>query len=335
MKNGHDDQRAAAAALLSTAVDEILAWESAHWRRAVAALEQFATGALSEPALRAALGDGDRERGRPPVPKGSGVVVLPLVGILTPRDSFATWLGFGTNVTAFINQLSAATADPSVRSIVVLVDSPGGMVGMVPEAAAAMRAARARKPVIVSVAGMAASAAYWIASNGTRLEATPSATLGSIGVFAERVSLVRRLHQDGIDVAVVSAGKYKAEGHEAIAMSAAERAALQVRVDETNAVFVGDVAAGRRVSAATVTEQFGQGRVVSATTARAVGMIDRVATVDETFAAVVSPEAAATVAQQRRELAQASAAPLRAAQAQRTLAGMRTALALRAMRAQD
>lgn len=80
---------------------------------------------------------------------------------------------------------------------------------------------------------------------------------------------------------LVSAGKYKAEGHPFAPLSDEARAALQRRVDECYARFVAAVAAGRGVSDATVREGYGQGRLLGARDALAAGMIDEIATLDD------------------------------------------------------
>ena len=163
-----------------------------------------------------------------------------------------------------------------------------------------MRVARTRKPVVASVAGMAASAAYTITSNATVIEATPSASVGAIGVITERVSLVKHLAQEGIDVTVVSAGRFKAEGHAATPMTGAEQQAIQRRVDGAYAWMVEDIAAGRSVPAATVRSGYGEGRLVEASDARGLGMIDRVATIDETIARTLASPTAFTAAMTAR-----------------------------------
>jgi signal peptide peptidase SppA len=320
-----DGLRAAASTFLARAGD-VVAWDERHCRHALGLLERFSAGALDAEALRAALGDGPARARPASAPKTTAV--LALTGVLTPADSFFSLFGLGTSVRGFLAELAAAVADPAVRSIVIVCDSPGGLVGMIPEAAAALHQATERKRVIVSVAGLNASAAYWLTSNASRIESTPSGLIGAIGIFGVRPSIVRRLEQDGVDVEVFSAGRYKTEGLEVTAITAAERQATQARVDETYTVFVEDVARGRRVSATSVRGGFGEGRIVSAATALRLGMIDRIATVEDTIARVAAaPEAQATLQAKRDATTRAMLAPQRARQTAVALAGYRRALA--------
>ena len=91
----------------------------------------------------------------------------------------------------------------------------------------------------------------------------------------------------GIKTTIVSAGKYKAEGVPFAPLSAEAHDALQGLVDQYYAAFVQAVAKGRGVSLASVKGGFGQGRLVRSEDALAQGMVDRVATLDETIARLV------------------------------------------------
>lgn len=276
--------RVAAADMLSTTGQ--VAWEPEHRERALSLIRQFAEGHLDALAVRATFGTSSRDVGGDQ--RAKGVAVVPLTGVLTPSASIFSMLSCGTSLQAFGQQVRAAAADASVKTIVVLTDSPGGYVGLVPETAALLRQARAQKPVLAVVAGLAASAAYWITANATAIEATPSAQVGAIGVYTVRASFARQLERDGVDVDVISAGRYKAEGLPMTQMTEAERQATQARVDESYAGFVADVAAGRGVSASAVRNGFGEGRAVSAKQSLSLGMIDRVALVEDSIGRVLT-----------------------------------------------
>jgi signal peptide peptidase SppA len=279
--------RAAAHAFLASC--DQLAIEAVAGERLIACVRQLADGALDGAGLRAAIGGSAAQTRR--ASKPADVAVLELRGVLTPDDSIFTLLDFGTNVRRFIALLNQAAADAATKAIVVLVDSPGGLVRLIPEAARAMREVRAKKPVIAAVTGLNASAAYWISANATALEATPSAMVGSIGVFAIRVDVTRQLEKDGIDVLVSSAGKFKVEGLPVVKITDDERKASQALTNEIYEQFASDVALGRGVSPLRVRDGFGEGRLVTATTAAQLGMIDRVALLEDTLRRVLSTPA--------------------------------------------
>lgn len=258
-------------------------------------LEQFADGRVDASALRAALGNAGQ---RSPAPKAKTVRVLYLTGLLTPTTSIFTLLGMGTSIQEFMRQLREAAADPSTASIFVVIDTPGGVVNLLPEAAALLREVRQSKPVIGAVLTLNASAGYWISSNMSALEATQSAEIGAIGVYGIRVSTARMLDREGVDVEVFSAGRYKAEGLSVTPITAEERQASLARVNERYNDFVSDVALGRHISTAAVRSGFGEGRIVSAKEALRLGMIDRVATLEESIGRLVAATTAGRLAAQ-------------------------------------
>ena len=207
-----------------------------------------------------------------------------------------------------------------------------GSIRGVPEAARRC-VERARKPVVAAVTGVGASAAYWIIANASAIESSPSGSVGAIGIITERVSVVKQLAADGVDVAVLSAGKFKAEGHPATPMTDAERKAIQSRVDVAYTSFVNDVSAGRHVSAASVRSGFGEGRLVDAPDAFALGMIDRIATLDSTLAgALAQPATLMAMVNARAEQLRASTTREQRDHAQTEIAAHRDRLRAAAQR---
>ncbi|HVS85651.1 MAG TPA: S49 family peptidase [Gaiellaceae bacterium] len=243
---------------------------------------------------------------------GGAVAVLPLFGVIAPRAAAFQSVSSpnGTGVDAFTQMFRQALADPSVGSILIEVDSPGGQVGGIPELAAEIRGSRGDKPIVAIANFRAASAAYWIASQADELVLPPSGEVGSVGVYAAHEDLSGKLEQDGVKMTLVSAGKYKVEGNPFEPLSEEARAAIQADVDAFYAMFVSDVAKGRGVSVEDVRTGFGEGRMVMAAQAVKAGMADRVATFDETVARLARGEAPAA---KPRALADAVAAEKNAA----------------------
>lgn len=217
-------------------------------------------------------------------PQPSGIAVLPLRGVIAHRADMLKESSGGISVESFTAQLRELIADPKIGSIVLDVDSPGGVVTGVEELAAEMYEARKIKPIVASVNAMAASAAYWIASAASEISVTPSGLVGSIGVFAaheDRSALMEKL---GVKTSLISAGKYKVENNPFGPLSDEARAYMQQQVNEYYGMFTRAVARGRGVKVADVREGFGEGRMVLAKDALAQGMIDKIETTDETIA---------------------------------------------------
>jgi signal peptide peptidase SppA len=128
---------------------------------------------------------------------------------------------------------------------------------------------------------MMASAAYWLASQADEIVSIPSGNVGSIGVFSAHQDLSAALEKEGIKVTLIKAGKFKVEGNPFEPLSDEARAQIQTRVDDAYSQFTKDVARGRGVKPSDVRGGYGEGRALPAKEAKAVGLIDRIATMDE------------------------------------------------------
>lgn len=271
------DLRAAARALLGADFADPLALRPDAMRAIVETAKSETPILAAAPEPLAAVRDDLDIRG--------GVALVGLQGVLTPRGSFLSLLfggGLG-GLQGFRRDLAAAVGSSDVEAIVLDVHSPGGLVGMVPETAAEVRAARDVKPIVAAVNTMSASAAYWIASQASEVVQTPSGFSGSIGVYLVHEDWSKANEQAGIDPTYISAGRYKVEGNFDTPLSEDARAAFQAEVDDLYAMFVEDVAAGRGTTTEAVRAGYGEGRVLPAKRAVAAGLADRVATIDETI----------------------------------------------------
>ena len=176
-----------------------------------------------------------------------------------------------------------------MKVILFDVDSPGGTVEGVPELADEIYNSRGRKRIISASNSTAASAAFWIACAAGEMVVTPSGAVGSIGVFTAHEDLSKAFDQQGVKITFISAGKYKTDGNEAEPLSESARSDMQSKVDAFYGMFVKSVARSRGTSQATVRSGFGQGRMVLAADALKERMVDRVETIDETFARLGAP----------------------------------------------
>jgi capsid assembly protease len=229
-------------------------------------------------------------------PSANGVAVIPVYGVIAQRASMFDDISGGTSCEAISKALNAALADESVGSIVFDVDSPGGTVTGVPELAAEIYAARGKKPIIAVANGMAASAAYWIASAADKIVVTPSGEVGSIGVYTAHHDVSAMMEKEGVKITFIQAGKHKTEGNPYEPLSDEAKADIQDGVDKFYGMFTRGVAGGRGVSPEKVLSDFGQGRMLLAEDAVAAGMADEVATLDQVLlglAVAIEPETGA------------------------------------------
>jgi HK97 family phage major capsid protein len=232
----------------------------------------LAQGRDDPETVRSALG----VRGRDPMIGEAAVVVIPISGMITPRSRY-----WGTSCEQLVLQAEAAAANPAVKAIVYDVDSPGGFVSGVPEAAARLLKIRGQKPTVAVVNHLMASAAYWLGSTADRVIISPSGIAGSIGVFAAHVEFAKALDEMGVKVTIIRAGRFKAEGTPFEPLTDEAREHMQETVDSYYGRFIGAVAAHRGTTARAVASGYGEGRALTAEEAVAADLADAVGTLDE------------------------------------------------------
>ncbi|GIQ73203.1 S49 family peptidase [Bradyrhizobium sp. RD5-C2] len=206
------------------------------------------------------------------------IALVGVYGGLSPRGSY-----YGSSLTDIAAAATRAANDPDVAGAIVDVDSPGGTVSGTMEAAAAVADLASKKPVIACVNTLAASAAYWIASQASEMVMSPSGDVGSIGAMIMHHDISGWLEQIGMKMTLIRSehAPMKNEAHPFAPLSDDAKAFLQGRANAAGADFIKAVANGRRVSQTKVREEFGQGRMVGAREAVARGMADRIATLDQ------------------------------------------------------
>lgn len=224
------------------------------------------------------------------------VAVIPVYGVIGPKASAfeRASSGGGTGIDALTQTFRAALADSGISAIVFDIDSPGGSVFGVSELADEIYAARDQKKIMAQVSPRAASAAYWLACACSEIAITQSGQAGSIGVFMAHNDISKALDNEGVKVTLVSAGKYKVEGDNSQPLSEEAKAAMQAMIDQYYGAFVAGVARGRGVTQANVRNGFGEGRIVGAQDAVMQGMVDRIATLDQTLSALLGGRAASS-----------------------------------------
>lgn len=164
-----------------------------------------------------------------------GVAYVPIRGpIGRGLGKFEKGAG-AVDVADVMAELRQADKNPDVSGILLLIDSPGGMVSGTPELADVV--ASIEKPVFAFTPGEMASAAYWVGAAADRVFATKSANVGSIGVYLPFYDMSKRVEAAGVKVDVIASGKYKGLGMPGTSLTAEQREFLQARVNEIATMF--------------------------------------------------------------------------------------------------
>jgi len=193
----------------------------------------------------------------------------------------------GTSTVIARRRIRAAAENPKVSGILLHIDSPGGTVDGTELLAADVAAAAKRKPVYAYIDDLGASAAYWIASQATKVFANGTALVGSIGTYAVVHDLSAKAAMQGVKVHVVRAGAMKGAGAPGTEISAELLAMVQERITERNEFFLRGVATGRGLSIDRVRE-LADGRVHIASKAKELKLIDGVQSFEETHTQLVA-----------------------------------------------
>jgi ClpP class serine protease len=207
---------------------------------------------------------------------GDGVAHIPVEGLLVPKASpCAAFFAEAETEYGFITAAAkAADADPAVREIAFDINSPGGYADGLDETAITI--AGLAKPTRSEVHDLAASAAYWLASQTDKiLSASPAALFGSIGVAMEFIDSSGADAQNGYKRITLTSTDAPLKRPD---ITTDEGQAVYIKeLDDLHAVFVSRVAEGRGVSVGMVNKDFGRGGVLIAADALKVGMIDGIA----------------------------------------------------------
>ena len=208
--------------------------------------------------------------GEPGVPSlgGNRVALVEVEGLIVDADRV-------------VRELGDYGEDPSIRAIVVRIQSPGGVVGPTQEIYDAILRVRTRgKPVVASMGSVAASGGYYLAAAATRIVANPGTLTGSIGVIMQLAEIEGLLRKVGVRYEVIKAGRFKDSASFARPMTPEERAVLQAVLDDMHDQFVTAIAEGRRLGKDRV-RALADGRVYSGRMAKDLGLVDALGGLDE------------------------------------------------------
>ena len=204
--------------------------------------------------------------------------------------NIGTGTGTGVYSDKIAKALNDAANDDNIKAIVLRVNSPGGMVTASEIMTHAVANAKAKKPVIVSMSDVAASAGYEISCNATCIVAEPTTITGSIGVFAvlpEVGGTLRRYLGITTDTANTNANSTALSIMRPMSPRALEL--MQRNVEEFYTVFIGRVAKGRGLDVDFV-DSIAKGRVWTGLDALELGLVDTLGGL-ETAIAIAAKEA--------------------------------------------
>jgi len=202
---------------------------------------------------------------------GQKVAVVPIKGTIMDEAS-----------ERFARFMKQVEADSTIKALVLEVDSPGGSVTASDEIfhrIGKFKAEHPKIPVVVSMAGLAASGGYYVSCGADYLFAQPSTLTGNIGVLLPQFNVSELFDKWGIkENTIVSTGAtFKNAGSMFVPEKPEDRAYLQDIADKAFAQFKSVVKQGRTGHAkfdVKKLDQIANGKIYMADDAVAIGLVD-------------------------------------------------------------
>ena len=220
------------------------------------------------------------------VVQGSGrnkVAIVSISGILIDDGN-----PFGAGGFSFmVKQLEQAQNDPSVRAVVLEVDSPGGGVTASDDLAHQVEALGMTKTVVVSMGSIAASGGYYVSAPADRIYARPTSITGSIGVIYTSLNMKELMDKIGIRPNVVKSGHLKGFGSMFRDMTPQEREMIEGIINDAFERFKGVVRKGRGMTEEEV-DAIATGGVFTARQALDLELIDEIGYLDDAIEEAMS-----------------------------------------------
>lgn len=213
-----------------------------------------------------------------------GVGIVSITGSLVNRGA---WIGANSGLTSYEgiqHQLKKALEDDAVHAVILDLHSPGGEAVGAFETAEAVRKLAATKRTVAVVNGMAASAAYAIASGAAEIVTTETGVSGSIGVVLLHADFSRQLDREGITPTLIFAGEHKVDGNPFEPLPKNVRTDLEAEVNAFYDLFIRTVALGRGGRLTAEMARATQARTFIGQQAVGAGLADRVGTFEDVLA---------------------------------------------------
>jgi protease IV len=212
----------------------------------------------------------------------AAVVVAVLVGLrgagLAPSGAHITRVtvkGLITEDRKVTEAIDALADNNQVKALIVSIDSPGGSVSGGESLHDAIGRVAAKKPVVVTMGGLAASAGYMVALPAQRIFAREATLTGSIGVLLETGEVSGLLGKIGISALVVRSGPLKDEPSLVRPTSPEGKEVLQGLVNDMYDQFLEMVVAGRHLDIEKV-RSMADGRAYTGRQALRLGLVDAI-----------------------------------------------------------
>ena len=215
------------------------------------------------------------------------VALIDLEGLIAHTSAGVGLIaGSGNSVDDLVARLELAEKDPEVKAVILRINSPGGTVAASDTMYQEILGFRSRsgKPVVASMAEVAASGGYYVALAADRIIAQPSSITGSIGVLVQTMNFSRGMEMIGIEARSVTSGSNKAIASPFEPPNEEHYRILQSTVNDFYRGFRERVATRRPALDHTRLDTLADGRIFTGTQALEAGLVDELGGLRDSFA---------------------------------------------------
>lgn len=215
------------------------------------------------------------------------IVTLSLDGVIQDAGNAGLLGGAGYDHAFFMEQLKNIEEDPTVKGVILRVNSPGGGVLESADIYDGIVSIMENReiPVYVSMGGMAASGGYYVSAPATKIFVNQETITGSIGVIMQSLNYAKLAERIGIDFNTIKTGPYKDMMSPNREMRDDERALLQEMVNDSYERFVSIIAKGRDMKVEDV-KKVADGRIMNGRQAIEAGLADDFGKYEDVIAAM-------------------------------------------------
>lgn len=194
------------------------------------------------------------------VPLGEKVALIRVTGVIIDSEDV-------------IDEIKEYAKDPSIKAIVLRVDSPGGAVAPSQEIHEEILKVKQNKKVVVSMGTVAASGGYYIAAPADKIVANAGTLTGSIGVIMELPNIEGLMKKIGVETQIVKSGRHKDMASVFRSLTPEEKQILQSVLDDVHNQFINAVSEGRGIKLEDI-KNIADGRIFTGRMAKDIGLVD-------------------------------------------------------------
>ena len=215
------------------------------------------------------------------------ILLLDVDGIIMNADISSLLIDKESTVAAVKERLIKAEKDEQIRAVVLRLNSPGGgetASDIIYHELMEFRQ-KTERPIVACIMDVGASGAYYIAMGADKVIAHPTAVTGSIGVMMRYLTFDGLMSKFGVSDVTFKSGEHKDMGSLFRPVTDSEKAIFQSTVDDMYARFVRVIDTGRPGLKPDEIRRLADGRIYTATQAKANGLVDEVGYLKDAIAA--------------------------------------------------